>query len=604
MGFSKTLTEVAIRQGEFKMTEQLEKLVFQIPLDKLKRSRLLIPDELVETLGAIGREVTVLLIDEAEKKYVAIMDGDRKTLGEGSLGAWYRTHNPIPTESVRLEILDAEEKRLRITLSSARHVEDSGFHVGQRWNMVGGVKTERATPYYIQPADLLTHGFICGATGSGKTVLAKALLEEALLWDIPVVAIDLKGDLTSMGLVIDGEDPDILVPMQTGETEEDRKRLAFEALKTHLDRLRESGLDFVKARKIKEKLDLRVFTPRLARGIQLGFPAALGAPPDAKHLAQKNETYFKEYVRAVTDTFLERLYPKTSRAKIENERNFLFEIVDWSWRRDVDLCGINGLKDLLRLIIEPPFTTIGGLPVSQYIDAENRRNRLLNKVNTLISGPEVMWFEGEPLTADLLFRSKEEKVPLSIINLSELDQFEDRSFVVSQVTHTIFNWMRTQSGTDRPRVLLFIDEIGGGGGRAALFPSYPYHCAAKWGLNYLLRQGRAFGICCIFATQNPGDVDYKALSNCGIWAVGRLGTKRDRDKATESFALTGREQKWLRNFIARAEPGDFALRTPRGDIDYIHSRWTYGYHKVLSPQEVIRLANLVAQPQPEDTMVE
>ncbi|GAG17481.1 unnamed protein product, partial [marine sediment metagenome] len=250
------------------------------------------------------------------------------------------------------------------------------------------------------------------------------------------------------------------MPLQTGETEEERRRQASEALKVHLEGLRESGLDFAKARKIRERLDLRIFTPRLAIGIQLGFPAALGAPPDAKRLARKNEAEFKEFVRAMTDAFLERLYPRTSRVKIQNERNFLFEIVDWSWRNDVDLCGINGLNTLLRMISEPPFTTIGGLPVPQYIDAENRRNRLLNKVNTLISGPEVLWFEGEPLTADLLFRRKKEKVPLSIINLSELDQFEDRSFVVSQVAHAIFKWMRTQAGTDQPRVLLFIDEIG------------------------------------------------------------------------------------------------------------------------------------------------
>jgi len=577
------------------MTGEPRRAVYSIPLNRLKRSSLLIPEELAQALSGGVREVAVLLEDEAKRKYVVVVDADRRTLGEGSFGDWYRTHRPGPAEEICLEVLDPIEKRLRITLSRSGQAHEAGCHLGWRWNMVGGEKTELGQPYYIQPAELLTHAFICGATGSGKTMFAKVLLEEVLLSDVPIVAIDLKGDLTSMALVVDEDDLEVLLPLQTGETEEDRREAASIALATHLARLREKEQSLAKAKKIKQRLDLRIFTPRLARGTQLGFPAALGAPPDATQLAQKDETRFRELVRAMTDAFLERLYPKTARVKIENERNFLFEIVEWCWRNDVDLRGIDGLQTLLRMIDNPPFDIIGGLPVPQYIDAENRRNRLRNKVNTLISGAEVMWFEGEPLTSELLFRSTKGKVPLSIINLSELDQFEDRSFVVSQVAHTIFNWMRTQQGTDQPRVLLFIDEIGGGGGREALFPSYPYQCAAKWGLNYLLRQGRAFGVCCIFATQNPGDVDYKALGNCGIWAVGRLGTKRDRDKATESFALLGREQKWLDSFITRAEPGDFAVRMSSGDIDYIRSRCACSYHKVLSPQEVALLAERIVQ---------
>lgn len=569
--------------------------VYSILLSRLKRTSILIPDELAQALCGEAKEVAVLLEDESGQKYVVVVDADRRTLGGGSFGAWYRSHRPGSAAQIRLEVLDASEKRLRITVSDSIMMYKEACHLGWRWNMVGGGKTELGQPYCIQPADLLTHAFICGATGSGKTMFAKVLLEEVLLSDIAIVAIDLKGDLTSMAVVVDKDDPDILLPLQTGETEEDRKEAASMALATHTARLRDKEQSFARAKAIRQRLGLRILTPRLARGTQLGFPAALGAPPDATQLAQKDETQFRELVRAVTDAFLERLYPKTARAKIENERNFLFEIVDWSWRHGVDLRGIDGLRALLDMVDHPPFEVIGGLSVEDYIDAENRRNRLRNKVNTLISGAEVMWFEGVPLTSELLFGSTRGKVPLSIINLSEVDQFEDRSFVVSQVAHTILNWMRTQQGTDQPRVLFFIDEIGGGGGREALFPSYPYQCAAKWALNYLLRQGRAFGVCCVFATQNPGDVDYKALGNCGIWAVGRLGTRRDRDKATESFALLGREQKWLDSFIARAEPGDFAMRMPSGDVDYIRSRCACSYHKVLSPQEVALLAERIAQ---------
>ena len=44
----------------------------------------------------------------------------------------------------------------------------------------------------------------------------------------------------------------------------------------------------------------------------------------------------------------------------------------------------------------------------------------------------------------------------------------------------------------------------------------------------LLKQARAFGLGVVLATQNPVDLDYKGLSNCGTWFLGRLQTERDK----------------------------------------------------------------------------
>jgi DNA helicase HerA-like ATPase len=51
--------------------------------------------------------------------------------------------------------------------------------------------------------DLVTHGVIIGMTGSGKTGLGIALLEEALIDNIPFIAIDPKGDLTNLLLTFE-----------------------------------------------------------------------------------------------------------------------------------------------------------------------------------------------------------------------------------------------------------------------------------------------------------------------------------------------------------------------------------------------------------------
>jgi hypothetical protein len=41
-----------------------------------------------------------------------------------------------------------------------------------------------------------------------------------------------------------------------------------------------------------------------------------------------------------------------------------------------------------------------------------------------------------------------------------------------------------------------------------------------------MKQARAFGVGVLVATQNPMDLDYRALSNAGLWCVGRLQLMR------------------------------------------------------------------------------
>ena len=52
----------------------------------------------------------------------------------------------------------------------------------------------------------------------------------------------------------------------------------------------------------------------------------------------------------------------------------------------------------------------------------------------------------------------------------------------------------------------------------------------------LLRRARSGGIGVMLATQNPGDIDYKARDNIGTWLVGKVAQDRAIEKMRNLLA--------------------------------------------------------------------
>jgi len=559
---------------------------YKILIKNFKREYLEVPEKFIKLVGSsLDKEPLFFKDTMNEIKFICDLYPAKRLLG--GLGEWYRRNNPNQESLIIIKLINRNDNLFEIFLEQEKNEEKiEGLFLGNQYNMVGGRKYEAEKKYYKPLSDLLTHVFICGITGSGKTVLGKIIVEEAALRAIPTIIVDLKGDLSSLGLII--RTPDDLKMWVKAKDEELKETKIREIYRRHYEKLIAFGITREKVEEFYNKIDFRVFTPRSKKGIQLGFASPLGAPPYPIEMYKANKEDFNSLVASLTNAFMDRLYPGTKKTRIENERNYLYEIVHHAWLNGINLKGADGMMEILRLVEDPPFQEIGGLPVSQYIDAENRRKRLLNKINTMLSGSEKMWFEGTPMEINIFLKAESEKVPVNVINLTDLDNFEDRSFVVAQVAYEINKWMRKYP-SEEPQLIFFIDEIGGGGGKQALFPSFPYECAAKWGLNYLIRQGRAFGVCCILATQNPGDVDYKGLSNCQTWMIGKLATDRDRRKVMEGMEVWGSDAERVRHNLTNAQTGDFVIKTPRGELNYIKERWLMSYHRVLSLVEIDKL---------------
>ena len=62
----------------------------------------------------------------------------------------------------------------------------------------------------------VTHGVVLGMTGSGKTGLTTVVIEEAINSGIPVLVIDVKGDLPNLLLAFPDFDPGRFMPWVEG----------------------------------------------------------------------------------------------------------------------------------------------------------------------------------------------------------------------------------------------------------------------------------------------------------------------------------------------------------------------------------------------------
>jgi hypothetical protein len=390
------------------------------------------------------------------------------------------------------------------------------FYIGKRYDLATRTRHDELILY--DSKDLTTHAVIIGMTGSGKTGLGIGIIEEALIDNIPVIAIDPKGDLPNLLLTFPGLNTEDFRPW-VNEQEAVKKGLTADQFAAEQAKLWKKGLagwnqEPERISRLKSAADFAVYTPGSSAGLPVNILRSFSPPPLT---IQQEPDLLNERIQTTTTGLLALLGieadPITSREHI-----LIANIIKSTWDngRGLDLAG------LIRSIQTPPFERIGILDLESFYPSKDRFS-LAMRLNNLLATPGFeAWLEGEPLDVGRLFHTPKGKPRVSIFTISHLSD-QERMFFVSMLLNEIVGWMRIQAGTTSLRAILYMDEIFG------YFPPVQ-NPPSKTPLLTLLKQARAFGLGVVLSTQNPVDLDYKGLSNTGTWFIGRLQTERDKER--------------------------------------------------------------------------
>ncbi len=456
------------------------------------------------------------------------------------------------------------------------------FYLGREFDAASNALKD--DPVLYESRDLTTHAVCVGMTGSGKTGLCLSLLEEAAIDGVPAICIDPKGDLGNLLLAfpqLRGADFQPWVD----SAEAARKGMTVEAFAVKTAETWKNGLaEWQQApdriAKFKDSVDVAIYTPGARTGLPLSVLRSFAAPP-AEALA--DGAAVRERASTVVSGLLS-LLGRDADPLQSREHILLATIVETAWNAGQNL----DVAALINAIQKPAFDRIGAFDLDTFF-APKDRLQLAMAINNLLASPSfAAWMEGAPLDAQRLLFTPEGKPRISIISIAHLSDPE-RMFIVTLVLNELIAWMRNQSGTSSLRAIFYMDEIFGYFPPTANPPS-------KTPMLTLLKQARAYGLGVLLATQNPVDLDYKGLSNCGTWLIGRLQTERDKMRVIEGLesalpGASGLDGANLDKMMSSLTQRVFLVRNVHDDAPFLmKSRWALSYLRgPMTGQEIARV---------------
>ncbi|NQT32894.1 MAG: DUF853 family protein, partial [Candidatus Omnitrophica bacterium] len=387
---------------------------------------------------------------------------------------------------------------------------------------------------------LKKHLVALGASGSGKTVFGKCILEEATRNGIPSIIMDPQGDLASLILI-------------SSEEECEKHNIPLEILEEY-----------------REKAEVRIFTPASSRGIPLCINPLKTLPADFSP-----EDAIKA-LDTISNSIASLLGYKTDSDSGKAAAAYLYHVLEIAWESEFE---VENFRTLANIVDKPETMDIDD---SSDIIKSKEREKLARKLRHLTMGIEKLLFSfGFPLDMNELLTPVEEgKTPVNIIYLNTLSSEAHKQFFIAVVGNELYSWMLMHPSKE-VQALFYIDEV------APYLPPHPFNPPAKGILKLLFKQARKYGVSCMMCTQNAADVDYKAMAQANTWALGRMMTPQDLKKVAGMLkSISSGEAESILNRLPTLKAGEFILVCPDvfDSAQQMNVRWLVTEHETLEAE--------------------
>jgi DNA helicase HerA-like ATPase len=368
--------------------------------------------------------------------------------------------------------------------ADAPFLSDAFMPLGRR--LVAGQSKEIVG---VPLGSLAKHTIVLAGAGSGKTVLVRRIVEEAVLRGIPSIVLDVANDLATLG--------DRWPARPPSWTDEDAaKAVAYESL-----------------------AEVVVWTP----GSAGGNPLRLDPLPDFAPLLGSPEEFDAALSLAVSTL---RPIVLTGKSTVATPAlGILTAALQFFARR-----GGGSLSDLIDLLSDLPADAATG-----FANAATKARDMGERLRAEVMLNPVLKPGGAILDpARLLRPCTRGRVRVSVLNLAGLGDLGPQQQFVNQLAMTLFAWIKKNPARDGVLLsgLLVVDE-------ARDFVPSGKTVASSDSLVRLAAQARKYGLGIVFATQQPKSINHNVIANCQTQIYGRASSPAAIDVIVDQIHQRG-----------------------------------------------------------------